>query len=143
MTKGPKTVLIVDSSVTNRESLTQFFTSLGHDAVEAHTGLEALEKSANIQPELIMMAVCLPGLNGDEVMAKLKRNVSTRRIPIVINTGWSTESNSEERVACAVNSGAAEVLYKPSIAGASRCITDTHGQCSRVSNQGVFASARV
>jgi CheY-like chemotaxis protein len=60
-----------------------------------------------------MMDVRLPGLNGDEVTAQLKRNMSTRNIPVVINTSWTTDCNVEERVDRALNAGAAEVLYKP------------------------------
>lgn len=60
-----------------------------------------------------MMDVRLPGMNGDEVTARLKTNSSTRNIPVVINTGWTTACNVEERVNSALNAGAAEVLYKP------------------------------
>jgi CheY-like chemotaxis protein len=123
---APRKILIVDGSATNRESLTQFFTSLGHVVVEARNGLEALEKAPALQPDLIMMAVCLPGLNGDEVTAKLKRDMSTRRIPIVINTGWTTEFNSEARIERAVNAGAAEVLYKPFQLPVLRDVLRTH-----------------
>jgi CheY-like chemotaxis protein len=121
-----KKILIVDGSTTNRESLSEFFSSLGHDVVEAQTGLEALEKAPTLQPDLIMMAVRLPELNGDEVTAKLKRDISTRRIPIVINTGWSTEFNSEERIARALNAGAAEVLYQPFQLPVLRDVLRTH-----------------
>jgi len=72
---APKKVLLVDDNAINRESLRKVFTSLGHDVVEAHTGLEALEKASSLQPDLILMAVRLPELNGDEVTAKLKRNL--------------------------------------------------------------------
>jgi CheY-like chemotaxis protein len=126
MTTAPKKVLIVDDNANNRESLREVFTNLGHDVVEAHTGSEALEKASSLQPDLIMMAVRLPGLNGDEVTAKLKRNLSTRRIPIVLNTGWSTEFNSEERIARAVNAGAAEVLYRPFQLPVLRDVLRTH-----------------
>jgi CheY-like chemotaxis protein len=126
MTTAPKKVLIVDDNANNRESLREVFTTLGHDVVEAHTGSEALEKASSLQPDLIMMAVRLPGLNGDEVTAKLKRNLSTRRIPIVLNTGWSTEFNSEERIARAVNAGAAEVLYRPFQLPVLRDVLRTH-----------------
>jgi CheY-like chemotaxis protein len=126
MTTASKKVLIVDDNANNRESLSEFFTSLGHDVAEANTGLEALEKASSLQPDLIMMAVRLPGLNGDEVTAKLKRNLSTRRIPIVLNTGWSTEFNSEERIARAVNAGAAEVLYRPFQLPVLRDVLRTH-----------------
>ena len=121
-----KKILIVDGNPTSRESLSAFFRSLGHDVAEAHTGLEALEKASTLQPDLIMMAVCLPGLNGDEVTAKLKRNISTRRIPIVISTGWTTEFNSEERITRAVNAGAAQIVYKPFQLPVLRDVLRTH-----------------
>ena len=121
-----KKILIVDGNPTSRESLSEFLSSLGHDVAEAHTGLEALEKASTLQPDLIMMAVRLPGLNGDEVTAKLKRNISTRRIPIVISTGWTTEFNSEERITRAVNAGAAQIVYKPFRLPVLRDVLRTH-----------------
>ena len=60
-----------------------------------------------------MMDVQLPGLNGDDVTMQLKTNRSTRNIPVVLNTGWTTACNIEERVERARIAGAAEVLYKP------------------------------
>ena len=45
-----------------------------------------------------MMDVQLPGLNGDDVTMQLKTNRSTRNIPVVINTGWTTACNIEEHV---------------------------------------------
>ena len=59
------------------------------------------------------MDVRLAGMNGDEVTARLKKNMSTRNIPVVINTGWTMDCNVEERISRALNAGAAEVLYKP------------------------------
>ncbi len=60
-----------------------------------------------------MMDLILPGMNGDEATARLKRNMSTRNIPVVINTGWTTACNVEERADRALNAGAAEILYRP------------------------------
>jgi CheY-like chemotaxis protein len=51
-----------------------------------------------MHPDLIMMDVRLPGVNGDEVTARLKRNVSTRSIPVVINAAWTMACNVEERI---------------------------------------------
>src|SRR5215204_2038686 len=76
------------------------------------TGREAIDKASSILPDLIMMEVQLPGLNGDDVTVRLKSNRSTRNIPVVINTGWTTACNIEERVERARVAGAAEVLYK-------------------------------
>jgi two-component system cell cycle response regulator DivK len=72
-----------------------------------------MEKACSIHPDLILMDVRLPGMNGDEVTARLKKNMSTRNIPVVINTGWTMDCNVEERISRALNAGAVEVLYKP------------------------------
>ena len=106
-------VLIVDSNDTFRGTLMTFIKGLGHQVFEATTGPEALEKASSIHPNLIMMDVRLPGMNGDEVTAKLKSNSVTRNIPVVINTGWTTSCNVEDRIHRALNAGAAEIMYKP------------------------------
>ena len=108
-----KKILIVDSNDAFRASLGQFIKGLGHEVVEGATGPEAIDKAATVRPDLIMMDVRLPGMNGDEVTARLKSNRLTRNIPVVINTGWTTACNVEERVDRALNAGAAEILYKP------------------------------
>jgi len=106
-------ILIVDSNDAFRESLRAFIQGLGHQVFEAATGPEAIDKASSIHPNLIVMEVGLPGLNGDEVTVRLKANTSTRNIPVVINTGWTTAYNVEERISRALNAGAAEILYKP------------------------------
>jgi CheY-like chemotaxis protein len=108
-----KKILIADESDTFRESLKAFLKGLGYEVFEAATGPEAIDKASSVQPNLIIMDVRLPGMNGDEATARLKANRSTRNIPVVINTGWTTACNVEERVNRALLAGAAEVLYKP------------------------------
>jgi len=113
MQAAGKKILIADESDTFRESLKIFLKGLGYEVFEAATGPEAIDKASSVQPNLIMMDVRLPGMNGDEATARLKANRSTRNIPVVINTGWTTACNVEERVNRALLAGAAEVLYKP------------------------------
>jgi CheY-like chemotaxis protein len=108
-----KKILIVDSNDAFRASLGEFIKGLGHEVFEGVTGPEAIDKASTIHPDLIMMDVRLPGMNGDEVTARLKSNRFTRNIPVVINTGWTTACNIEERVDRALNAGAAEILYRP------------------------------
>jgi len=108
-----KKVLIVDSNDAFRTSLATFLKGLGHEVFEGATGQDAIDKAADLRPDLIMMDVQLPGLNGDDVTMRLKSNRSTRNIPVVINTGWTTTCNVEARVERARNAGAVEVLYKP------------------------------
>jgi CheY-like chemotaxis protein len=106
-------ILVVDSNDAFRESLRALIQDIGHEVFEAATGQEAIDKACSIHPDLIMMDVRLPGINGDEVTARLKRNMSTRHIPVIINTEWTMTCNVEERIQRAVNAGAEEVLYKP------------------------------
>ena len=108
-----KKILIVDSNDAFRASLGTFIKGLGHEVFEGATGPEAIDMASSIHPDLIMMDVRLPGMNGDEVTARLKSNRTTRNIPVVINTGWTTACNVEERVDRARSAGAAEILYKP------------------------------
>jgi CheY-like chemotaxis protein len=121
-----KTILIVDSDDNFRKSLGEFISGLGHEVVEGTTGPEAIDKASTIHPDLIMLDVRLPGMNGDEVTAQLKRNKSTRNIPVVINTGWTTACNVEARIERALNAGAAEILYKPLQRPILRDVLRTH-----------------
>lgn len=113
MRKIDKKILIVDENDAFRETLRKFLQGLGYEVFEAVSGPEAIDKACTVHPHLIMMDVRLPGMNGDEATARLKANTSTRNIPVVINAGWTTACNVEERVNRALNAGAAEVLYKP------------------------------
>src|SRR6478672_7938168 len=113
MRNTAKKILIVDTNNAFRESLRAFIQEMGYVVFEAATGQEAIDKACSIHPDLIMMDVRLPGMNGDEVTARLKRNISTRNIPVIINTAWSMACNIEERIQRALNAGAEEILYKP------------------------------
>jgi two-component system, cell cycle response regulator DivK len=113
MLNTAKKILIADSDEAFRDSLREFIKGLGHEVFEATTGPEVIDRASSIRPDLIMMDLRLPGMNGDEATVRLKANMSTRNIPVVINTGWTTACNVEERADRALNAGAAEVLYKP------------------------------
>lgn len=108
-----KNILIADSNDAFRGSLRTFIQGLGYEVFEAATGPAALDIATSERPNLIMLEVRLPGMNGDEVTAQLKRNMSCRNIPVILNTGWTTACNVEERINRALNAGADEILYKP------------------------------
>lgn len=113
MQNTAKKILIADSNDAFRGSLRAFIQEMGHEVFEAATGQEAIETACSIHPQLIMMDVRLAGMTGDEVTARLKRNQSTRNIPVVINAAWTMACNVEERIHRALNAGAEEILYKP------------------------------
>ena len=87
MRSTAKKILIVDENNACRESLGGLIKGLGHEVLEAATGPEAIDKASSTHPDLIMMDLRLPGMNGDEATARLKKNLSTRNIPVLISTG--------------------------------------------------------
>ena len=113
MRNTTKKILIADNNDACRESLGVSIKSLGYEVFEAATGPEAIDKASSMRPDLIMMDLRLPGMNGDEATVRLKRNLSTRNIPVVISTGWTTACNVGDRVDRALEAGAEEILYKP------------------------------
>lgn len=113
MSNLTKKVLIADGDESFRQSLRTFLSSLRYDVLEAASGPETVEMASTLRPDLIIMDVRLPGMHGDEVTRQLKKNLSTQRIPVVLNTGWTTACNVEERIERALVAGAAEVLYRP------------------------------
>ncbi len=113
MRNATKKILIVDENDACRESLEMSLKGLGYEVFEAATGQEAIDKASSLHPDLIMMDLRLPGINGDEATARLKRNLSTRNIPVVICTAWTTACNVGDRAKRALDAGATEILYKP------------------------------
>lgn len=108
-----KKILVVDANQASRDSLRDVLKGLGHQVFEAVSGTEAVDRASDLHPDLIMMELRLPEMTGDEATKRIKSNLATRNIPVVINTGWTTSCNVEERVDRALLAGAAEVLYKP------------------------------
>ena len=113
MRSTAKKILIVDENNACRHSLGVSIKSLGYEVVEAATGPEAIDKASSLHPDLIMMDLRLPGMNGDEATARLKKNLTTRNIPVLISTAWTTACNVGDRVDRALEAGAEEILYKP------------------------------
>ena len=83
---------------------------LGYDVAEAVTGLEAIDQARAVHPDLIFMDLNLPGITGDEAIARLKADPSTKDIPVIVNTAFDIGSAMAKR---AMAEGAAEILYKP------------------------------
>jgi PleD family two-component response regulator len=72
MRNTAKKILIADENDACRESLGVSIKGLGYEVFEAATGQEALDKASSIHPDLIMMDLRLPGMNGDEATVRLK-----------------------------------------------------------------------
>lgn len=109
VTGGPKNILLVEDNADLRELLTIAIRHLGYDVVVATTGEEAIERASAMHPDLILMDIGLPKLNGAEAIVRIKANPATKHTPIVILSALSMCPDIKR----ALESGAAEILQKP------------------------------
>lgn len=83
------TVLIVEDSFTQREILGELVKSIGLNVILAGDGVEALAKIESHHPDLVILDVIMPQMNGYEVCRRLKSNVETQKIAVLM---FSTKS---------------------------------------------------
>jgi putative two-component system response regulator len=103
------TVLIVDDQPENLTSLSEALTSLGYDVLLAGDGLNALRTARERQPDVILLDVLMPEMDGFEVCRRLKESEETRLLPVVFLTGL----DSREARLRGLELGATDFLSKP------------------------------
>ena len=106
--RTPK-ILVVDDVELNLELQKTYLTSSGYDVVVAMDGEEALEKVETEHPDLVLLDVMMPKLNGFEVCQILKNDPKTRFIPVIMVTALQ---DVEDRVR-GIESGADDFISKP------------------------------
>ena len=109
MTEAKATVLVVDDIASNRELLEALLVDLGHDVRLAADGVAAIASVEAAPPDLILLDIDMPRLNGLEVCRRLKAHPRHRLIPIVIITAHADRA---WRLA-GLDAGADDLLTKP------------------------------
>jgi CheY-like chemotaxis protein len=89
-------VLLVDDYPDAREMYREYLVFSGFDVAEASSGREAVDKAAAIQPDIILMDLSLPGMDGWEATRLLKGQPATEAIPVVALTGHALAGHSED-----------------------------------------------
>jgi two-component system alkaline phosphatase synthesis response regulator PhoP len=79
-------ILIVDDEMATLLPLKRSLEAEDYIVIEAYDGYEAVEKSKTEVPELIILDLMLPGMNGFEVCSQLKKDVHTEKIPVIMLT---------------------------------------------------------
>lgn len=102
-------LLVVDDNAQNLELLVAYLETLGCRVRTAVDGVEALEKVAAEQPDLILLDIMMPRMSGFEVCRKLKTDPETRDIPICMVTALNELGDIER----AVESGTDDFISKP------------------------------
>jgi adenylate cyclase len=106
---NPARILIVDDNETNRDILRSRLQPQGYELIEAADGAEALSAARQHHPDLILLDVMMPKIDGIEVCRQLKADVDLPFIPIVLVTA---KADSKDVVA-GLEAGADEYLTKP------------------------------
>ena len=106
--QGPL-ILVVDDYEDAREMYAEYLRFCGFRVAEARNGNEALEQAFSLMPDLILMDLSLPGMDGWEATRRLKADERTRHIPVVALTGHALAGASEG----AKNAGCDSFVTKP------------------------------
>jgi putative two-component system response regulator len=106
--KKPK-ILIVDDEEKNVKLMIAILKNYGYDFETAKNGLEAIEKAKTFTPDLILLDIMMPEMDGYEACRRLKENPETQRIPVVMVTALA---DRESRIK-GLESGANDFLTKP------------------------------
>ena len=104
-----KKVLVVDDSPTERHVLVELLTRNGNQVITAESGEEGIEKAKSELPDLVLMDVVMPGLNGYQATRTLTRDETTKHIPIIVCTSKGQETDK----IWGLRQGALDYLVKP------------------------------
>jgi len=104
-----KKILVVDDSPTERHFMVELLTKNGYQVVTAESGEEGIAKAKAEKPELIIMDVVMPGLNGYQATRTLTRDDDTKSIPVFVCT---TKSQETDKI-WGLRQGAQDYLVKP------------------------------
>lgn len=102
-------ILVVDDLLPNRRLLEAKLKSEYYDVISADSGIKALEMASESRPDVILLDVMMPEMDGFETCRRLKKNPRTAEIPVVMVTALS---DAEDRVE-GLTSGADDFLTKP------------------------------
>lgn len=108
-TSTKKTVLIVDDTPDNLAVLSDMLSEYGFRVLVATDGVSALEQIKHLQPDIILLDVIMPGIDGFETCQRLKENHTTKNIPIIFMTGLSELDNLLK----GFKQGAVDYIVKP------------------------------
>ena len=102
-------VLYVEDNFQNKRLVRKILTARGYDVLEAEDGLSGIEVATQELPDLILMDMSLPGIDGIEATQRLKTQASTAHIPVVALTANAMRGDRERFLAA----GCDDYLPKP------------------------------
>jgi two-component system cell cycle response regulator DivK len=91
-----KRILVVEDQEDNRQILRDLLTNAGFDMVEAENGEQAIASAQASRPDLILMDIQLPILDGYEATRRIKANPDLKSIPIIVVTSYALSGDEEK-----------------------------------------------
>jgi signal transduction histidine kinase len=88
-------VLVVDDNISSAETTGQILSMVGHQVTLAHNGAAALESARKIFPDVIILDIGMPGMNGYEVCRELRRDPAFAKTKLIAQTGWGQERDRQ------------------------------------------------
>ena len=98
MTTGRR-VLVVEDNPRNLKLVRDVLTHYGFEVIEATTGEEGVRLAAQVAPDLVLMDLQLPGIDGTEALRLLRGAESTRSVPVVAVTAFAMDDDRERALA--------------------------------------------
>src|SRR5207245_10493075 len=104
-----RTILVTDDSSANRDLLCGQLSTLGFWTEAATNGEEAIRSARRLQPDLILMDIEMPVMNGHEACKRLKADPATAEIPVLMMTGFDPRPERSKTV----EAGSDDTIAKP------------------------------
>ncbi len=104
-----KKILVVDDSPTERAFMEGLLRRKGYEVIVVESGEAAIERAKSDKPDLILMDVVMPGLNGFQATRAITREESTKHIPVIICT---TKDQETDKI-WGLRQGAKDYVTKP------------------------------
>src|SRR5580692_129573 len=105
----PSRILVVDDQPANIQIVGAVLGKLGHEIIPASDGATALKRVALRMPDLILLDLLMPGMNGCEVCLQLKLNPDWKDIPVI----FLSAADDKDLIVRALNSGGVDYITKP------------------------------
>lgn len=99
MTEGSRRILVVEDDEKSARLMHELFAIRGYEPVTATTGAAACELAAQLRPQLILMDIQLPDMDGSSVLRALRDNPDTAEIPVVAVTAFAMTGDRERLLA--------------------------------------------
>ena len=109
------TVLVVEDDALLSKLYTTLLTNHGHKVVVANDGVAGLKMATEEKPNLIMLDIMMPKMNGLQVLDELKKNVATSNIPVVVLTGLSKVNEEKDVLARGASKYLDKAAYDPKV----------------------------